>query len=261
MIFLFLFLNESVNIKRLSISSFLLFPLSEVEDQLMLLCSAAGSAPAECLQAKRRTTRMMGRRMRRMRRRRRKEKGEVQREGVAGDSRDGQHPHSPVQHVQQMEDDKEEECVAATHDQNATVHALDASQQQLQEHTVIDEQPRNVVDGELGAGEELPGLDTFIVFELVDYDGDRKKRVRSKLRKKKVKKFSLGKVTKVDIDGDDPNVDSLVLINVWGKTINQVQTSIRGSIYRLGESEMSSLHIASTDQEHIKKDLRLYNCT
>eukprot|EP00808_Paulinella_micropora_P013098 g77982.t1 len=91
------------------------------------------------------------------------EKGEVQREGVAGDSRDGQHPHSPVQHAQQMEDDKKEEkgvgnnshnrdpCVAATHDQNATVHALDASQQQLQEHTVIDEQPRNVVD-ELGAG-------------------------------------------------------------------------------------------------------------
>eukprot|EP00808_Paulinella_micropora_P009832 g5465.t1 len=37
MIFLFLFLNESVNIKGLSNSSLLLFPLSEVEDQLMLL--------------------------------------------------------------------------------------------------------------------------------------------------------------------------------------------------------------------------------
>eukprot|EP00808_Paulinella_micropora_P020073 g61501.t1 len=74
------------------------------------------------------------------------------------------------------------------------VAAGSGGQQQLQEHTVIDEQPRNVVD-ELGAGEELPGVDinTFIVFEWVDYDGDRKKRVRSKSRNRKVKKFSLGR--------------------------------------------------------------------
>eukprot|EP00808_Paulinella_micropora_P013027 g61285.t1 len=223
-----------------------------------------------------------------------------------------------------MENDKKEEkgvgnnshnrdsCVAATHDQNATVHALDASQQQLQEHTVIDEQsrnvvdeqPRNVVDCKLGAGEELPGVDTFIVCEWVDYDGDRKKRVRSKSRKRKVKKFSLGKVTKVDVDGDDPNVDSVVLVNVWGhssgsnkytgkylpawlhgqeekQSISDPSTedkefkawekdvfklqwrrtvtsshSISACNRQVSESEGSSLQIASTDQEHIKKDLR-----
>eukprot|EP00808_Paulinella_micropora_P026348 g14460.t1 len=184
---------------------------------------------------------------------------------------------------------------------DVAVHALDASQQQLQEHTVIDEQtrnvvdeqPRNVVDGELGAGEELPGVDTFIVFEWVDYDGDRKKRVRSKSRKREVKKFSLGKVTKVD---------SVVLVNVWGhssgsnqytgkylpawlhgqeekQSINDPSTEdkkfkawekdvLASHIISLdicmqpsGEIEGSSLQIASTDQEHIKKDLRLYNCT
>eukprot|EP00808_Paulinella_micropora_P013727 g58870.t1 len=190
--------------------------------------------------------------------------------------------------------------VVAAGSSGQAVHNLDASQQQLQEHTVIDEQtrnvvdeqPRNVVDGELGAGEELPGVDTFIVFEWVDYDGDRKKRVRSKSRKREVKKFSLGKVTKVDVDGDDPNVDSVVLVNVWGhssgsnqytgkylpawlhgqeekQSINDPSTEdkefkawekdvLASHIISLdicmqpsGESEGSSLQIASTDQEHI----------
>eukprot|EP00808_Paulinella_micropora_P016790 g11765.t1 len=154
------------------------------------------------------------------------------------------------------------------------------------------QQTGNVVDGELGAGEELPGVDKFIVFEWVDYDGDRKKRVRSKSRKRTVKKFRLGKVTKVDVDGDDPNVDSVVLVNVWGhpsgsnqytgkylpawlhgpeekQSINDPSTEdkefkawekdvLASHIISLdicmqpsGESELSSLQIASTDQEHI----------
>eukprot|EP00808_Paulinella_micropora_P010584 g75506.t1 len=128
------------------------------------------------------------------------------------------------------------------------VSAGSGGQQQLQEHTVIDEQtrnvvdeqPRNVVDGELGAGEELPGVDTFIVFEWVDYDGDRKKRVRSKSRKKKVKKFSLGKVTKVDVDGNDPNVDSVVLVNVWGHP--------SGSIHYTGKYLQAWLHAREEKQ-------------
>eukprot|EP00808_Paulinella_micropora_P023912 g79368.t1 len=43
MIFLFLFLNESVNIKRLSNSSLLLFPLTEVEDHWQLMLPVGGS--------------------------------------------------------------------------------------------------------------------------------------------------------------------------------------------------------------------------
>eukprot|EP00808_Paulinella_micropora_P029696 g67337.t1 len=108
----------------------------------------------------------------------------------------------------------------------------------------------------------------------------------------KVKNFSLGKVTKVDVDGDDPNVDSVVLVNVWGhssgsnqytgkylpawlhgqeekQSINDPSTEnkefkawekdvLASHIISLdicmqpsGESEGSSLQIASTDQEHI----------
>eukprot|EP00808_Paulinella_micropora_P020543 g36055.t1 len=135
-----------------------------------------------------------------------------------------------------------------------------------------------------------------------DYNGDRKKRVRSKSRKRKVKKFSLEKVTKVDVDGDDPNVDSVVLVNVWGHPSGSNQytgkylpawlhareekqsindPSIEDKEFKAwekdvlashiisldicmqpsGKSEVSSLQIASTDQEHIKKDFRRYNCT
>eukprot|EP00808_Paulinella_micropora_P010802 g69214.t1 len=141
------------------------------------------------------------------------------------------------------------------------VHNLDASQQQLQEHTVIDEQtrnvvdeqPRNVVDGELGAGEELPGVDTFIVFEWVDYDGDRKKRVRSKSRKREVKKFSLGKVTKVDVDGDDPNVDSVVLVNVWGHSSGSNQyTGKYLPAWLHGQEEKQSINDPSTEDKEFK---------
>eukprot|EP00808_Paulinella_micropora_P024691 g63961.t1 len=112
----------------------------------------------------------------------------------------------------------------------------------------------------------------------------------------KVKNFSLGKVTEVDVDGDDPNVDSVVLVNVWGhpsgsnqytgkylpawlhgreekQSINDPSTEnkefkawekdvLASHIISLdicmqpsGESEVSSLQIASTDQEHINKDL------
>eukprot|EP00808_Paulinella_micropora_P031762 g27272.t1 len=143
------------------------------------------------------------------------------------------------------------------------VAAGSGGQEQLQELTVldeqtrnvVDEQPRNVVDGELGAGEELPGVNTFIVFECVDYDGDRKKRVRSKSRKRKVKKFSLGKVTKVDVDGDDPNVasDSVILVNVWGHPSGSNQyTGKYLPAWLHAREEKQSINDPSTEDKEFK---------
>eukprot|EP00808_Paulinella_micropora_P007496 g56431.t1 len=131
---------------------------------------------------------------------------------------------------------------------------------------------------------------------LVSPDGGRRPLAAHVTCRRKVKNFSLGKVTKVDVDGDDPNVDSVVLVNVWGhpsgsnqytakylpawlhgreekQSINDPSTEnkefkawekdvLASHIISLdicmqpsGESEVSSLQIASTDQEHIKKDL------
>eukprot|EP00808_Paulinella_micropora_P007700 g42263.t1 len=62
------------------------------------------------------------------------------------------------------------------------------------------------------AGEELSGEETFIAFEWVDYDNNKQVKRESK---KKVKRFSLGKVVKVEVNPVDPNLESTVLVHVW----------------------------------------------
>eukprot|EP00808_Paulinella_micropora_P027939 g9778.t1 len=120
MIFLFLFLNESVNIKRLSNSSLLLFPLTEVEDHWQLMLPVGGRRPAYCYSWK-------------------------------------------------------------------------------------------------------------------------------------VKKFSLGKVTKVDVDGDDPNVDSVVLVNVWGHPSGSNQyTGKYLPAWLHGREEKQSINDPSTEDKEFK---------
>eukprot|EP00808_Paulinella_micropora_P020824 g68185.t1 len=141
--------------------------------------------------------------------------------------------------------------VVAAGSSGQAVHNLDASQQQLQEHTVIDEQtrnvvdeqPRNVVDGELGAGEELPGVDTFIVFEWVDYDGS------NQYTGKYLPAWLHGQEEKQSIN--DPSTEDKEF-KAWEKDVLASHIiSLDICMQPSGESEGSSLQIASTDQEHI----------
>eukprot|EP00808_Paulinella_micropora_P001680 g38078.t1 len=131
------------------------------------------------------------------------------------------------------------------------LHFQQIQEQQLQEHTVIDEQtrnvvdeqPRNVVDGELGAGEELPGVDTFIVFEWVDYDGS------NQYTGKYLPAWLHGQEEKQSIN--DPSTEDKEF-KAWEKDVLASHIiSLDICMQPSGESEGSSLQIASTDQEHI----------
>eukprot|EP00808_Paulinella_micropora_P006243 g47838.t1 len=156
-----------------------------------------------------------------------------------------------------------------------------------------------VLGSDVAAGEELPGEETFIAFEWVDYDNN--KQVKRKY-KNKVKRFSLGKVIKVEVSPVDPNLESTVLVHVWGhpagsnqytgkyrpawlhgekekQSMNDPSTAaeeferwekdvlashiISLDVYmqRCDDGDESPLRIASADQEQIKKDLRRYNHT
>eukprot|EP00808_Paulinella_micropora_P007630 g65673.t1 len=156
-----------------------------------------------------------------------------------------------------------------------------------------------VLGRDVAAGEELPGEETFIAFEWVDYDNNKQVKRKSK---KKVKRFSLGKVIKVEVSPVDPNLESTVLVHVCGhpagsnqytgkyrpawlhgekekQSMNDPSTAaeeferwekdvlashiISLDVYmqRCDDGDESPLRIASADQEQIKKDLRRYNHT
>eukprot|EP00808_Paulinella_micropora_P017569 g57664.t1 len=131
------------------------------------------------------------------------------------------------------------------------------SEQQLQQQALIDGD-REAGGHEVGASEvgsidpaaDLPAVDTFIVFEWIDYES------RNNLKKrkaKKVKNFSLGKVTHVEVDDDDPALESTIHVNIWGHPPGSSQyTGEYLPAWLCGDAEKKSMYNPSTEAEEYK---------
>eukprot|EP00808_Paulinella_micropora_P000552 g16167.t1 len=136
-----------------------------------------------------------------------------------------------------------------------------------QPRNVVDEQPRNVVEGELGACEDLPGVDTFIVFEWVtkvDVDDDDPNVVlvvlvnvwgqpsgSNQYTGKYIPAWLHAREEKQSIN--DPSTEDKEFKACEKDVLASHIISLDICMQPSGESEVSSLQIASTDQEHIKK--------
>eukprot|EP00808_Paulinella_micropora_P010350 g48284.t1 len=108
-----------------------------------------------------------------------------------------------------------------------------------------------VLGRDVAAGEELPGEETFIAFEWVDYDNNKQVKRKSK---KKVKRFSLGKVIKVEVSPVDPNLESTVLVHVWGHPAGSNQyTGKYRPAWLHGEKEKQFMNDPSTAAEEFER--------
>eukprot|EP00808_Paulinella_micropora_P020147 g78766.t1 len=131
------------------------------------------------------------------------------------------------------------------------------SEQQLQQQALIDGD-REAGGHEAGASEvgsidpaaDLPVLDTFIVFEWIDYESLNNLK---KHKAKKVKNFSLGKVTHVEVDDDDPALESTIHVNIWDHPPGSSQyTGEYLPAWICGDAEKQSMYNPSTEAEEYK---------
>eukprot|EP00808_Paulinella_micropora_P025710 g30018.t1 len=104
--------------------------------------------------------------------------------------------------------------------------------------------------GSIDPAADLPAVDTFIVFEWIDYENQNNLKKR---KAKKVKNFSLGKVTHVEVDDDDPALESTINVNIWGHPPGSSQyTGEYLPAWLCGDAEKQSMYNPSTEAEEYK---------